>query len=103
MLMVLVALALTLSLVAAVASNASADDSTIPDSGQGNWVRLKVPSAQDWQAAANPNQPSMDTRDCCITFGPGPVETGAALDPYTAAGCPIERQRWFCLGGYNNH
>ena len=72
MLVVLVALALTLSLVAAVATNASAQDSAAPDDGQGNWVRHNVPTVEDWQEISNLNgAPLPDPRNCAITLEGG--------------------------------
>ena len=74
MLMVLAALALTLSLVAAVASNASAQDSAIPNDGQGNWVRHSVPTTPDRLETADSDDVVLgvaNPRYCAITLAYG--------------------------------
>ena len=97
MLIALVALALTLSLVAALAPNASAQDIPNPTGEQDSWVRLNVPAAQDLRAAPAGSGVSIPARNCAITLR-GPVET-AVINP-GSTNCIDVLDRWFCFGGF---
>ena len=98
MLIALVALALTLSLVAALAPNASAQDIPNPTGEQDSWVRLNVPAAQDLRAAPAGSGVSIPARNCAITLS-GPVETVTFTNP-GSTNCIDIWDRWFCIGGF---
>ena len=89
-LLAFVALSLVLSLVAALAPGASAQDSIAPDGGQGNWVRHNVPTAQQWQAASNAGALIGEPRNCAITL--------EGFYPKDYIG--MEHGRWFCARFY---
>ena len=92
--------ALVLSLVAVVASNASAQDIPDPTSVQSDWVRLNMPTMEQWQAAPNPGFLIAGSRYCAITLGMGP-SLGTAD---TSAVDGIDGwDRWFCIGYQNNN
>lgn len=102
LLMALVALALTLSLVAAVASNASAQDAAAPAVEPSKWTRYNMPAMQDSQVAPNANLLIAEPKNCCITLEGEPVVTVTVLAssitvPNGVNG--IARPRWFCTGG----
>ena len=99
MLMLFVALALVLSLVSAVATNVSAQDSATLSDGPGKWMRYNMPAAQDWEATTSANKPIAEPRNCCITVtGPYP-QTITPTNPCSLNG--FERaNRWFCVQYY---
>jgi len=111
MLMTLVALALVLSLVAALAPGASAQDSGAAPEGAARWMRYNIPSAQEMEAAVNANQLNGINmpKNCCITVehgchmittsvdNPEPVSATKTAMPYQ------ERPRWFCMESNNGY
>jgi len=98
MLMALVALALVLSLVSALAPDASAQDSGAAPDGAAKWGRYRMPSAQDMEAAANANFVGVK-RDCCIMVKCGGFPNGAVIiDNHF-----LERPRFYCANHYQNN
>ena len=98
-LMVLVALSLVLSLVAALAPGAIAQDSEAAPDGSAKWMRYRMPSAQDIEAAITSGFVDGQPRNCCITVeGPYP-KTITPTNPCSLYGS--ERpNRWFCVQYY---
>jgi hypothetical protein len=100
-LMALVALALVLSLVAAMAPDASAQDATIPAGEPSKWMRYNMPAMQDSQVTPNANSLIAEPKNCCITLEGGPVETVIVIAPSGKInGFGDLMPRWFC--GPNN-
>ena len=101
MLMALVALALVLSLVAAIAPNASAQDDAVPASEPSKWGRYIMPDMQDLQATVNNGIVDGMPKNCCITVKPGyyaisspgvnPESASAVYDGYDG-----RVNRWCC-------
>jgi len=98
--MVFVALAIVISLVVALAPDASAQDSmTAPDSSA-DWTHYNVPASQDLQTTCCGNANFIGQRRRCITIMYD--GTGALIGP-ESAGFPqpypqVEGGRWFCGG-----
>jgi hypothetical protein len=94
MLMALVALALVLSLVAALAPGAIAQDSgAAPDAAK--WGRYRMPSAQDIEAAVTSGFVVGAVRNCCILVQSG-CATVASTQSAATTSMPSEKPRWFC-------
>ena len=103
-LMALVALALVLSLVAALAPYASAQDSGAAPDGAAKWMRYKLPTGEQGDIVTSVNPPPMVIpKDCCITVNQGciPIPT-SGVNPEPAAAPSLmpypERPRWYCNG-----
>ena len=94
MLMTLVALALVLSLVAALAPGAIAQDSgAAPDAAK--WGRYRMPAAQDIEAAVTSGFVGGQPRNCCITLQLGCFAVASVQSAATTA-MPLESPRWYC-------
>ena len=90
----LVALALVLSLVAALAPYASAQDDAAPASEPSKWGRYKLPTGEQWEIVTSVNPPPVVMpKDCCITVKYGGYTNGLVAQLYY-----LERPRWYCIG-----
>ncbi len=99
MLMALVALVLVLSLVAAVAPDAGAQDDAAPASEPSKWGRYKLPTGEQWEIVTSVNPPPMVIpKDCCITVQFGSIPNDVAIIDLDAAQnhCMV-RPRWYCM------
>ena len=90
--MALVALALVLSLVAALAPTTSAQDSEAVSGGPGRWARYTIPATQQSQDVWYANSVIAEPRNCAITI------VGPYL--YKQAYKGLEDARWFCTRFY---
>ena len=97
MLIMLVALALTLSLVASLAPNASAQPDPTTPGATDKWMRLNVPTAEQWQAASNPGFLVGSPRNCAITLDGMQQTNPGAFSIDSSYGILLDR--WFCFGG----
>jgi len=104
MLMALVALALVLSLAAALAPVAGAQDSGAAPSDLSTWTRYKIPTAQELEATVSANFVTQP-KNCCITVQSGctaittAIPTSGTSDIVGTSFGPAsyqERPRWFC-------
>jgi hypothetical protein len=95
LLMALVALALVLSLVATLAPDASAQDSGAAPDGAAKWMRYRMPSAQDIEAAVTSGVVDGVPKNCCITTQFA-CFTVASTQSATTAAMPLESPRWYC-------
>ncbi len=105
MLMALVALALVLSLAAALAPIAGAQDSGAAPSDTSNWARYRIPTAEqlDLVTSVNPPPPEGMPRDCCITTRHDYPNGGIIIINLSAAQLYyMESPRWYCTES-NNH
>ncbi len=95
----LMALVLVLSLAAALAPGAIAQDSGAAPSDTARWMRYVMPTAQQLEAAADAIPNGFQPKDCAITTMSG---CGPQPSPGTAVGTvtymPMENPRWFCTG-----
>ena len=111
MLMALVALALVLSLVAALAPGVSAQDSGAAPEGAAKWMRYAMPSAQELEAASSVYKPNgFQPKNCCITVQSGctaitttmPASGSNDIVGTSFGPAPYqERPRWFCTESNN--
>ena len=103
MLMALVALVLVLSLVAAVAPDAGAQDDAAPASEPSKWGRYIMPAAQGLEAATSANFIDVK-RDCCITVEhDGHPNDVVVINVSAAQNHCLERPRWYCVNHYQNN
>jgi hypothetical protein len=106
-LMVFVALSLVLSLVAAVAPNASAQDGTIipggPTGGLNKWIRHDLPTTQHWQMAPNTDIWDLESADDGTLFAlvedtSGPIDMILGGAPATT----WDGLRWAVFPAYSD-
>ena len=102
MLMALVALALVLSLVAALAPGAIAQDSGAAPSDAAKWMRYSMPTAEqlDMVTGVNPPPPEGMPRDCCITTKHDHPNGGIIIIINLSAAqlYYMNNPRWYCTG-----
>ena len=98
--MALVALALVLSLVAALAPGAIAQDSGATTDDPARWMRYNMPTAQQLEAAAAAIANGFQPKDCAITTTHGcqPIPT-TVFSPSSVSATttymPMD-PRWYC-------
>jgi len=107
-LILLVAIAITLSLVVALAPDAGAQGSVAAPDSSTDWTRYNIPASQDLEAACcgKAKANGFTNKRCCITIvpscpPPGP-DTVIGSEPATVKPSGGDT-RWFCGGFLNGY